>query len=272
MLPKPRFSVVSMAALAALLSGTACSDSPAPPPTQPVPPTGPPTTPAPPPPAAAVTTPPPISGGTLLVLRDGRTAVASDPDRDRIYVVDLDPEGVRATVMLPEPVAEPGRVVEDTDGRVHVALRGGRRVATIDPRDGRLLARRALCPAPRGLAFDAGQQAAARRLRRRRAGLDRAAGRGARPHAAARSRPARRAGPGRQAPGHHLPQGRAAGGRRRRASIERLPARVAPGPLQRLRRRGIPGHASPASRAPPATGWPPGGRLAPGAGPRARPR
>src|SRR4051812_24728843 len=33
--------------------------------------------------------PPPISGGTLTIARDGRTAVAADPDRDRIYVVDI---------------------------------------------------------------------------------------------------------------------------------------------------------------------------------------
>ena len=33
--------------------------------------------------------PPAITGGTLLVLADGKTAVAADPDRDAIYVVDL---------------------------------------------------------------------------------------------------------------------------------------------------------------------------------------
>ena len=33
--------------------------------------------------------PPAISGGTLRVLADGQTAVAADPDRDRVYVVDL---------------------------------------------------------------------------------------------------------------------------------------------------------------------------------------
>ena len=33
--------------------------------------------------------PPAISGGTLRVLRDGHTAVAADPDRDRVYIVDL---------------------------------------------------------------------------------------------------------------------------------------------------------------------------------------
>src|SRR5262245_10518580 len=33
--------------------------------------------------------PPPLSGGTLTVLADGVTAVASDPDRDQIYVADI---------------------------------------------------------------------------------------------------------------------------------------------------------------------------------------
>jgi hypothetical protein len=111
----------------------------------------------PPPPPVAASTPPPISGGTLLLLRDQKTAVASDPDRDRIYVVDL--VGRRRSAVLPlEGGAEPGRLVEDSDGRVHVALRGAGAVLTLDPRDGKTLARRELCPAPRGLAFEAPTQ------------------------------------------------------------------------------------------------------------------
>jgi hypothetical protein len=109
-----------------------------------------------PPPAAVAGLPPPISGGTLLVLRDGGTAVASDPDRDFIYVVDLLARNVRASIDL-APRSEPGRAVEDADGRVHVALRGAGVVLTLDPADGKVLARRALCPAPRGLAFDPAQ-------------------------------------------------------------------------------------------------------------------
>src|SRR5262245_58541698 len=30
--------------------------------------------------------PPPLGGNTLLALRDGRTAVASDPDRDTVWI------------------------------------------------------------------------------------------------------------------------------------------------------------------------------------------
>jgi mono/diheme cytochrome c family protein len=95
----------------------------------------------------------PISGGTLRILSDGRTAVASDADRDQVYVVDLVTGKVTATVAL-SPGDEPGRVVEDADGLAHVALRGGGAIATIDPKQGTLVARRALCPAPRGLAFE----------------------------------------------------------------------------------------------------------------------
>ena len=76
--------------------------------------------------------PPAISGGTLLVLSDGNTVVASDPDRDTIYVVDLPSRTVTQTIAL-QPGDEPGRLVEDGAGRVHVALRGGGAVATCDP-------------------------------------------------------------------------------------------------------------------------------------------
>jgi DNA-binding beta-propeller fold protein YncE len=96
---------------------------------------------------------PPISGGTLAVLSDGRTAVASDSDRDLVYVVDLVAAKLTAAVAL-QPGDEPGRLVEDGAGRVHVALRRGGAVVTLDPARGIILARRALCPAPRGLAVD----------------------------------------------------------------------------------------------------------------------
>jgi hypothetical protein len=93
----------------------------------------------------------PISGGTMLVTRDGRRAVIADPDRDRVVVVDLD---TKTTQVVPlEPGDEPGRLVEDGGGRVHIALRSGGGVATVTT-DGSVL-RRAVCPEPRGLAWDA---------------------------------------------------------------------------------------------------------------------
>jgi len=95
----------------------------------------------------------PISGGTLAVLSDGHTAVAADSDRDQVYIVDLTSNQLSFTVPL-QAGDEPGRVVEDGAGLVHVALRSGGAVATIDPATGKVVARRALCAAPRGLAVD----------------------------------------------------------------------------------------------------------------------
>ena len=99
------------------------------------------------------TPPPPISGGTLTVLADGVHAVAADPDRDRIYVVDLRANTKVADLAL-SPGDEPGRVVEDGAGRVHVVLRSGGALVTIDPTTWTIAARRPVCPAPRGAAWD----------------------------------------------------------------------------------------------------------------------
>ena len=98
--------------------------------------------------------PPPISGGTLVVLTDRKTVVAADPDRDRVYVVDVPGRAVRATVTLLDG-DEPGRGVEDGATRVHVALRRGGAIADIDAKTGALLGRRPVCPAPRGIAWRA---------------------------------------------------------------------------------------------------------------------
>jgi cytochrome c553/mono/diheme cytochrome c family protein len=97
--------------------------------------------------------PPPISGGTLTVLAGTNVAVAADPDRDRIYVVDVAARKKLADVAL---VAgdEPGRVLEDAKHRVHVVLRGGGALVTLDPMTWTIAARRPVCPAPRGVAYD----------------------------------------------------------------------------------------------------------------------
>ncbi len=97
--------------------------------------------------------PPAISGGTLIGLQAGSIAVASDPDRDAIYVVDTSGAKVLQTIAL-QSGDEPGRLVEDGIGRVHVALRSGGALVTIDPGSGSILARRSVCPAPRGVAWD----------------------------------------------------------------------------------------------------------------------
>jgi cytochrome c553 len=104
-------------------------------------------------PAAQPVAPPAISGGTLLVLSDGRTVAAADPDRDSVYLVDLPSRAVTATVRL-QPGDEPGRLAEDGAGLVHVALRRGGALVTIDPAGGAIVGRRAACAAPRGVAYE----------------------------------------------------------------------------------------------------------------------
>jgi mono/diheme cytochrome c family protein len=93
----------------------------------------------------------PVSGGTLLVTKDGH-AVASDPDRDLVHVVDIAQQRV---VSVPiEADDEPGRVVEGPAGTAYVAARRGGVVLAVDTAKG--TARRiSVCSAPRGLAYDA---------------------------------------------------------------------------------------------------------------------
>jgi hypothetical protein len=94
----------------------------------------------------------PITGGTLHVTRSGH-AVVSDPDRDRIVTVDLATGAITAEIALPGD--EPGRVIEDGAGRLHVALRRGGAVLTLaNASSGEITARRAACAEPRGLTWE----------------------------------------------------------------------------------------------------------------------
>jgi mono/diheme cytochrome c family protein len=106
-----------------------------------------------PPPGQSAALPPPVSGGTLIIARDGKTAVAADPDRDKVYIVDLQSRQLLHTVTL-KPGDEPGRLAEDNGRRVHVALRSAGALATIDIDKGTVVARRPVCGAPRGVAHD----------------------------------------------------------------------------------------------------------------------
>jgi mono/diheme cytochrome c family protein len=101
--------------------------------------------------------PPPISGGTLAIAPDGTTAVAADPDRDQIHVVDLASRALRHTVALPHR-SEPGRVAIDDQGYAYVALRTSGGIATVNLETG-ALAHREACAAPRGVAFNAAKRA-----------------------------------------------------------------------------------------------------------------
>src|SRR5262249_5518540 len=100
----------------------------------------------------AAEAPPALSGGTLLQLPDGRM-FAADPDRDRAYLVDLVSKRV-VTIGFAHG-DEPGRAAVDAVGRVHLVLRSGGAIATIDTSIGAVVGRRTPCAAPRGIAFDA---------------------------------------------------------------------------------------------------------------------
>jgi mono/diheme cytochrome c family protein len=102
--------------------------------------------------------PPPLTGGTLAVIGGGARVAVSDPDRDQVVAVDLSAMSIVSTAVLGRG-DEPGRLVEDAGGRLHVALRGGRAVAVIDPNNGAVLGRLPVCHHPRGLAYDATRDA-----------------------------------------------------------------------------------------------------------------
>lgn len=102
-------------------------------------------------------TPPPIQGGTLTVTADGALAVAADPARDRVSLVNLDSLEARHVEL--EDGEQPGRVVEDASGRLHVVLRGTGQIASIDAETADVTERRAVCASLQGLGFHAGEQA-----------------------------------------------------------------------------------------------------------------
>jgi cytochrome c553 len=107
----------------------------------------------------APTPPPPLSGGTMLLASDGQTAVAADPDRDTVWWANLTETSPIVHSAALQAGDEPGRVVQDAAGLVHVALRRAGALATIDLTYGTVVRRTAVCPAPRGLAYDASRDA-----------------------------------------------------------------------------------------------------------------
>jgi hypothetical protein len=105
-------------------------------------------------PTTQVEAPPPITGGTLFITGAGDTAVVSDPDRDRIVIVDLVAGTVSGIAALP-PGAQPFRAIEDADAVVHVVLRGTGDVFSFSPANVAAGTRSHVCAMPRGIAFDA---------------------------------------------------------------------------------------------------------------------
>jgi len=105
-------------------------------------------------PTSAVNKPPAVTGGTVLVTRNGATAVVSDAEQNRMVLVSMAGTAVSGFIAL-SPGDEPGRLIEDDAGRVHVVLRRGGAIATIDPMSATLVDRRPVCAAPRGLTLSA---------------------------------------------------------------------------------------------------------------------
>jgi mono/diheme cytochrome c family protein len=127
-------------------------------------------TPTPTPSATSTTTPPstpwtgasskgsvPVTGGTLVVTADGATAIAADPDRDTVSLVDIASRTLVAQINLPVG-AEPGRAALDSSGRAHVVLRRGGGIADIDLFGHALIGLRQTCALPRGIAYRASDQ------------------------------------------------------------------------------------------------------------------
>lgn len=98
----------------------------------------------------------PIVGGGLIVTRDDRFVIAADLDRDMLWIVDPNTRSAHGRLPL-QAGDRPNRMAEDAAGRVHVALRRGGAVVAFDPVEPAILRRTAVCPAPRGIAYDIGR-------------------------------------------------------------------------------------------------------------------
>jgi hypothetical protein len=88
----------------------------------------------------------------MIVSNDGKRAIVADPDRDRIVTMDL-VNGTTIHELQLDVGDEPGRLIEDVRGNVHVALRRGGAVVTVGA-DGQLVMKRFACTEPRGMAID----------------------------------------------------------------------------------------------------------------------
>jgi hypothetical protein len=95
----------------------------------------------------------PIAGGTLAMIAQGTKAAVADPDGDQVVVIDL--ASMQVEKVIPLVLGDdPGRLIEDAAGRLHVALRAGRGVAVLDTGSGATLDRIPVCRQPRGLAYE----------------------------------------------------------------------------------------------------------------------
>ncbi len=94
-----------------------------------------------------------LSGGTLAIASGGRFAAVSDPEHDRVWIVDLSTGALHGKVELPEG-SRPQRIVEDGSGKLRVALRGSGQVATVSPSQLAVIDVAEACPEVRGLTWN----------------------------------------------------------------------------------------------------------------------
>lgn len=92
----------------------------------------------------------PVAGGTLHALADGRLVIGHPHHAALSFFEDGAPTGF---VSLPEG-GVPGRLTSDGAGRLHVVVRNRGELVTLDPDTQEIVARRAVCAEPRGLAVD----------------------------------------------------------------------------------------------------------------------
>lgn len=100
----------------------------------------------------------PLLGGTVTAASGGQFAVVSDPERDLIYIVDVAGRSIRGTLRLAKG-SQPTRGAEDGKGNVRVVLRGTGEIATVALGSASLLRTEAVCPEPRGIAWNASTNA-----------------------------------------------------------------------------------------------------------------
>lgn len=104
------------------------------------------------------TPPPPIFGGTLHVSTESRLALAAEPDRDRVRLIDLDEQTLAGEIVFDDGDL-PWRMTEAPGAIAWVSLRGGGAIAAIDLAEQVVIHRVEVCPNPRGLAYDATEHA-----------------------------------------------------------------------------------------------------------------
>lgn len=90
-----------------------------------------------------------LDGATLLVSADSKLAVAIEPNQALVHFVQMEDRSIQ-TLRL-EAGSEPSRPVEDSQGRIHLLLRGPGDVLSIR-RTGAVIARRRVCEEVTGLA------------------------------------------------------------------------------------------------------------------------